>query len=65
MGPKEVHNAVDAGDEDAKRVLSRMNALKILRNDTSCDSFGTEELNGYVVCLERGNLGLTKATNSM
>lgn len=61
MGRKEVDSAVDPDDEDAKRVLSRMNALKILRNDTSCDSFGTEELNGYIVNLERGDLGLVKA----
>ena len=64
MGPKEVNDAVDQDDEDAKRVLGRMNALKILRNDTSCDSFGTEELNGYIVCLERGNLGLLRSTGS-
>lgn len=61
MGPKEVGEAVEPDDKDAKAVLSRMNALKILRNDTSCESFGTEELNGYVVQLERGNLGLVKA----
>lgn len=62
MGSKEVSSAVDATDEDAKVVLSRMNALKILRNDTSCDSFGTEAVDGYVVQLERGKLGLVSAS---
>ena len=61
MGTKEVNAAVDATDEDAKVVLSRLNALKILRNDTSCESFSTDVVDGYVVQLERGNLGLVEA----
>lgn len=61
MGTKEVNAAVDATDEDAKVVLSRLNALKILRNDTSCESFSTDAVDGYVVQLERGNLGLVEA----
>lgn len=64
MGEKEVNATVEATDEDAKMVLSRMNALKILRNDTSCDSFGTDAVNGYVVQLERGKLGLVPADDS-
>lgn len=61
MGPKEVNAIVDAEDDEAKMVLSRMNALKVLRNDTSCDSFGTDAVDGYVVEMTRGNLGLVKA----
>ncbi|EJC99652.1 FAD/NAD-binding domain-containing protein [Fomitiporia mediterranea MF3/22] len=61
MGSKEFDKVVDAADNDAKMVLSRMNALKVLRNDTSCESFRTDAVNGYVVELDRGNLGLVQA----
>ena len=61
MAPEQVDSIVDAGDDAAKSVLKKANALKILRNDTSYDSFGKETLNGYVVQLTRGDLGLIKA----
>ncbi|KAH7872221.1 FAD/NAD-binding domain-containing protein [Lentinula edodes] len=60
MGPDELDKVIEADDGDAKAVLRRINALKILRNDTSPESFTSEVLNGYVVRLERGQLGLVK-----
>lgn len=47
-------------DSDAKQVLKRINAWKVLRNDDSPDSFTSEVVDGYIVKLERGNLGLVR-----
>ncbi|PSR75113.1 hypothetical protein PHLCEN_2v9298 [Hermanssonia centrifuga] len=61
MGPDDLAKVLDSEDSDAKAVLQRINSLKILSNDTSPDSFTSEAVNGYVVRLERGSLGLVKA----
>ncbi|KAF8523372.1 FAD/NAD-binding domain-containing protein [Hysterangium stoloniferum] len=61
ISPEELDKVLDAEDSDAKAVLKRLNSLKILRNETSPDSFTSEAVNGYVLRLERGNLGLVKA----
>ena len=61
VSPEELDKVLDTDDSDAKAVLKRINALKVLRNDTSPDSFTSESVNGYVVRLERGKLGLVKA----
>ncbi|EPQ51290.1 FAD/NAD P-binding domain-containing protein [Gloeophyllum trabeum ATCC 11539] len=60
MGDKELDEAVGPEDVEAKRVLSRINALKILQNDVSPVGFGKEAVDGYVVRLKRGELGLVK-----
>ncbi|KAF8636117.1 hypothetical protein AX17_003820 [Amanita inopinata Kibby_2008] len=64
MGSTELDKALPPEDVEAKQFLGRLNALKILRNDTSPESFGTEAVDGYVVQFERGKLGLVKATQS-
>ena len=61
MGPEDLSKVLDTDDSDAQAVIRRINSLKILRNDTSPDSFTSDAVNGYVVHLERGNLGLVKA----
>ncbi|KAI0686451.1 FAD/NAD-binding domain-containing protein [Cytidiella melzeri] len=60
MSPDDLDKVLDSDDSDAKAVLRRLNSLKVLRNDTSPDSFTSEAVNGFVVRLERGHLGLTK-----
>ncbi|ETW77133.1 putative halogenase [Heterobasidion irregulare TC 32-1] len=60
MGPDDLDKVLDTEDSDAKAVLKRINSLKILRNDTSPESFTSDAVNGYVVRLERGHLGLVK-----
>jgi flavine halogenase len=60
MGPEDLDKVLDAEDGDAKAVLQRINSLKVLRNDTSPESFTSEAVNGYVLRLERGQLGLIK-----
>lgn len=60
MSMKDLEKVLDTEDSDAKAVLQRLNSLKILRDDTSPDSFISNAVNGYVVNLERGRLGLVK-----
>ncbi|PFH50120.1 hypothetical protein AMATHDRAFT_61783 [Amanita thiersii Skay4041] len=64
MGSAELDKALPPEDVEAKKFLSRFNALKILRNDTSPESFGTEAVDGYTVQFERGHLGLVKAPST-
>nr|A0A0U3C228.1 RecName: Full=Flavin-dependent halogenase armH5 [Armillaria mellea]ALT31852.1 ArmH5 [Armillaria mellea] len=61
MPSDELDKVLDSDDSDAKAVLKRINSLKVLRNDTSPESFTSEAVNGYVVNLERGQLGLVRA----
>ncbi|KIJ54121.1 hypothetical protein M422DRAFT_73736 [Sphaerobolus stellatus SS14] len=61
VSPGELDKVLDTEDSDAKAVLKRINSLKILRNETSPLSFTSEAVNGYILRLERGNLGLVKA----
>jgi flavine halogenase len=61
MGPEDLEKVLETQDSDAKAVLQRINSLKVLRNDTSPESFTSEAVNGYVLRLERGQLGLVKA----
>ncbi len=61
MHSDELEKVLDSDDSDAKAVLKRINSLKVLRNDTSPESFTSEAVNGYVVNLERGQLGLVRA----
>lgn len=61
MSPADLDKVLDSDDSDGKEVLRRINSLKVLRNDTSPDSFTDDAVNGYVVVLERGKLGLVKA----
>ncbi|KAF9461922.1 FAD/NAD-binding domain-containing protein [Collybia nuda] len=60
MSPTDLDKVLDSDDGDAKEVLRRLNSLKVLRNDTSPESFTSDAVNGYVVVLERGKLGLVK-----
>ncbi|TFK50413.1 FAD/NAD-binding domain-containing protein [Heliocybe sulcata] len=57
---KELDEAAGPDDLDAKRVLTRINALRILRNDVSPAGFSAEEMEGMVVNLRRGELGLVE-----
>ncbi|CCM02243.1 uncharacterized protein FIBRA_04324 [Fibroporia radiculosa] len=61
IGSEELEKVLDTDHGDAKAVLKKLNALKIERADTSPDSFTWDAVNGYVVQLERGKLGLVKA----
>ncbi|KAJ7595788.1 FAD/NAD-binding domain-containing protein [Mycena floridula] len=61
LGPADLEKVIGTEDSDAKQVLQRLNSLKVLRNDTSPESFTSEAVNGYTVNLERGKLGLVKA----
>jgi len=60
LGPADLAEVLESDDSDAKEVIKRINALKVLRNDTSPDSFMSEAVNGYVVRLIRGELGLVR-----
>jgi len=53
MGPEDLDKVLEADDSDAKAVLQRLNSLKVLRNDTSRESFTWEAVNGYVARLKR------------
>ena len=48
------------GDEEASRVISKLNALKILRTETDYSDLEREGLNNYKAVIDRGNLGLIK-----
>ena len=52
---------LDDDDGDARALLKRVNALKILRNDTSPEAFTRDVIGGYVAVVERGKMGLTRA----
>lgn len=61
MSKKELDEVLDEDDSDARIVLSRMSVLK-MKNDTIChDSFTSDAVNGYVLNMKRGTLGLVKA----
>lgn len=60
MSPEDLEKVLDSDDSDARAVLQRINSLKVLRNDTSPESFTSDAVNGYVVNLKRGQLGLVK-----
>ncbi|TFK50411.1 FAD/NAD-binding domain-containing protein [Heliocybe sulcata] len=61
IGEKELDNVVGSDDVEAKRVLTRINALKILKNDVSPAGFSAEAVDGYIVNFKRGELGLVRA----
>ncbi|KXN84312.1 Tryptophan 2-halogenase [Leucoagaricus sp. SymC.cos] len=61
MGPEDLAKVLDEDDSDAKAVLQRINALKVLSNEVGSSGFTSEAVNGYVMTMERGRLGLAKA----
>lgn len=60
-GPADWERAVGPGDQDAKTILGRKNALKIFKNDVTTKTFAADAVDGYAVRLERGSLGLVRA----
>lgn len=46
--------------EDNKMVVDKINARRLMHTEWSGNNVEFEELDGYVVCLERGKLGLRK-----
>lgn len=61
MSEQELKHVLDDDDGDALALLKRVNALKILRNDTSPEAFTRDVIGGYVAVVERGKMGLTRA----
>lgn len=58
----DIDKVIDPKDEEAKLVLSEVNARKpIHAMYNSTRNFGDEVLDGYIVRVERGRLGLVKA----
>ncbi len=66
MSKKDLDEVLDEDDSDARIVLSRLNALKMIKNDISSgpEWFASEAVNGYVLNMKRGALGLTILTKS-
>ncbi|KAJ8495367.1 hypothetical protein ONZ45_g12901 [Pleurotus djamor] len=60
MGPEDLKKVLDEDDSDAKAVLQRINALKVLSNEVGSSGFTSEAVNGYTMVMERGKLGLAK-----
>jgi len=48
----------DAGDDSSERMVLDKNARKVMNNEYAISNLESEPLCGYVVRLERGNLGL-------
>ena len=61
MSEEELKHVLDDEDGDTLVVLKRINSLKILRNDTSPETFARDVIGGYIAVVERGKMGLTRA----
>lgn len=48
------------GDDEARKVITKMNALKVLRAEADYSALEEEGLNGFVAQTTRGQLGLRK-----
>ncbi|KZV76668.1 FAD/NAD-binding domain-containing protein [Peniophora sp. CONT] len=60
MNEQELKHVLDDDDGDTLVVLKRVNSLKILRNDTSPETFARDVIGGYMAIVERGKMGLTR-----
>lgn len=61
LGDEKIAASVQEGDEEAKRVLKKMDAVKVLAGDVEATKLGDEAVEGYYAIVERGKLGLKKA----
>jgi hypothetical protein len=49
--------------DDVKMALNKINARRVIQPEFAMNNFESEPLNGYVVRLERGRLGLTRVSH--
>ena len=62
MTEADLDRVLDPRDEEAKLVLSEVNARKPIHTMyNSTRNFGDEALDGFIVRVERGRLGLVRA----
>ena len=59
MGPEKIAE-ITGGDEEAQRVMRKMDSLRIFSDDLDPRSMDRQAVCGYVSCTEKGNLGLRK-----
>lgn len=59
IGPKKISEIVGS-DEEAKRVLQKMDSLRVFSDDLDPRHMDRQAVCGYASCTERGNLGLRK-----
>ena len=59
MGPQKISQLV-GGDEEAKRVLQKMDSLRVFSDDLDPRHMDRQAVCGYVSCTERGNMGLRR-----
>ncbi|KAG9219087.1 hypothetical protein CCMSSC00406_0001497 [Pleurotus cornucopiae] len=64
MGPDDLAKVLDDDDSDAKAVLQRINALKVLSNEMGSSGLNSEAVNGYTLVVEKGRLGMKKVINT-
>ncbi|KAF7433146.1 Flavin-dependent halogenase armH5 [Pleurotus ostreatus] len=64
MGPDDLAKVLDDDDSDAKAVLQRINALKVLSNEMGSSGLNSEAVNGYTLVVEKGRLGMRKVINA-
>ena len=61
-GEKDAEDLLNTLDASGKMVLDKVNARRLIHQEYGVNNMETEPLNGYVMRLERGNLGLVKST---
>ena len=61
-GEKDAEGLSNTLDASGKMVLDKVNARRLIHQEYGVNNMETEPLNGYVMRLERGNLGLVKST---
>lgn len=59
VGPKKI-SEIAGNDEEAKRVLQKMDSLRVFSDDLDPRHMDRQAVCGYVSCTERGNMGLRK-----
>ena len=59
-GEKDAEDLSNTLDASGKMVLDKVNARRLIHQEYGVNNMETEPLNGYVMRLERGNLGLVK-----
>lgn len=60
MGPADLAKVLDDDDSDAKAVLQKINARKVLSTEMGSSGLNSESVNGYTLILEKGRLGMKK-----
>ncbi|KDQ23701.1 hypothetical protein PLEOSDRAFT_1108187 [Pleurotus ostreatus PC15] len=60
MGPDDLAKVLDDDDSDAKAVLQKINARKVLSTEMGSSGLNSESVNGYTLILEKGRLGMKK-----